>query len=430
MQKKRKIVYAPMCADVVHPGHLNVIRRGSKFGDVVVGLLTDAAVASKKRLPLMNYKQRYDVVSNLKGVSKVIPQTTADYRPNLLKLRPDYVVHGNDWSAVARQQVVDAIADWNGQLIEVKYTNGISSTSLQKKLKSKGITPIDRQAQLSRLLEAKPTIRGLEAHNGLSALIVENARQKDSKGKIHQFDAIWISSLTDSIARGKPDTELVDRSARLATINEVIEVTTKPLIVDGDTGGHEEHFRHTVRTLDRLGVSAIVIEDKKGLKRNSLHRARSDHSQEDIAIFASKIKAGLDARLHEHFMIIARIESLILGKGQDDALRRAKEYISAGADAIMIHSKDQSGEDIQKFSAAYNKLKERRPLMLVPTSYNQLTEEELSGWGANLVVYANHLLRSAYPAMEQAAQSILGNKRAYESDKSSATVEDFLKMVE
>jgi phosphoenolpyruvate mutase len=426
--ERKKVVYVPMCADIVHAGHLNIIKKGQKLGEVTVGLLTDEAVASKKRLPFMNYEQRFEVVSNIKGVDKVIPQNTSDYRPNLRKLKPDFVVHGDDWRKEARQQVLDTISEWDGKLVEVKYTDGISSTALHERLKAGGISPTARLARLERLLNAKETVRVLEAHNGISALIVENTHIKNSKGKTEEFDAIWVSSLTDSLAKGKPDTELVDRTSRIATINEILEVTTKPLIVDGDTGGHVEHFTHTVRTLERLGVSAIVIEDKNGLKRNSLHDKPEEHAQEDPEVFASKIKAGLDASVNDQFMVIARIESLILGKGQADALKRAQTYLEAGVSAIMIHSKDKSGVDVKEFARAYNKLENRKPLMMVPTSYNKITEAVLSSWGANIIVYANHLLRAAYPAMEHAAESILESHRAFEAESSSVSIEKFLKL--
>ena len=432
--QQKKIVYIPMCVDILHSGHLNIIKQGQKLGEVVVGLLTDEAVASKKRLPFMDYEQRFAVISNVKGVDRVIPQTTSDYRPNLRVLKPDYVVHGDDWNEAGlrrhgKQQVLDVIAEWGGQLVELKYTEGISSTALHKKLKAAGVTPEARLARLQRLLNAKQTIRVLEAHNGLSALIVENTHFKNKHGQVEQFDAIWVSSLTDSTAKGKPDTELIDRTSRLSTINEILEVTTKSIMVDGDTGGHTEHFTHTVRTLERLGVSAIVIEDKNGLKRNSLHDHPEDHTQEDAEIFASKIKAGIDVRVNDKFMIIARIESLILGKGQKDALARAEVYLKAGASAIMIHSKDRSGDDIKEFAEAYNKFENRMPLMMVPTSYNSVREQELSEWGANIVVYANHLLRAAYPAMERVAEAILENQRALEADQLCSPIEQFLKMI-
>jgi phosphoenolpyruvate mutase len=433
VERKKKLVYIPMAADILHPGHLNIITEGQKLGEVVIGLLTDEAIASYKRVPYMKYGQRLQVVNNIKGVNRVVPQTTLDYRPNLRKLKPDYLVHGSDWRSGVmskpREQAIAVIAEWGGKLIEPEYTKDVSSTNIILDLKSGGISPVTRLVQLEKLLAAKKTIKALEAHNGLSALIVENTVIKNSSGKTEQFDALWISSLTDSIAKGKPDIELIDRTSRIATINEILEVTTKPLIVDGDTGGHTEHFIHTVRTLERLGVSAIVIEDKNGLKRNSLHNDHKQHQQEDIDIFASKIKAGINARIHDQFMIIARIESLIIGKTQTDALKRAEAYINAGASAIMIHSKETDGKDIKAFCEAYNKFENRKPLMLVPTSYNDVYEKELVDWGANIIVYANHLLRAAAPAMEQAAKVILENGRASEVEAICTTIDDFLKMI-
>jgi phosphoenolpyruvate mutase len=433
VERKKKLVYIPMAADILHPGHLNIITEGQKLGEVVIGLLTDEAIASYKRVPYMKYGQRLQVVNNIKGVNRVVPQTTLDYRPNLRKLKPDYLVHGSDWRSGVmskpREQAIAVIAEWGGKLIEPEYTKDVSSTNIILDLKSGGISPVTRLVQLEKLLAAKKTIKALEAHNGLSALIVENTAIKNSSGKTEQFDALWVSSLTDSIAKGKPDIELIDRTSRIATINEILEVTTKPLIVDGDTGGHTEHFIHTVRTLERLGVSAIVIEDKNGLKRNSLHNDHKQHQQEDIDIFASKIKAGINARIHDQFMIIARIESLIIGKTQTDALKRAEAYINAGASAIMIHSKETDGKDIKAFCEAYNKFENRKPLMLVPTSYNDVYEKELVDWGANIIIYANHLLRAAAPAMEQAAKVILENGRASEVEAICTTIDDFLKMI-
>lgn len=430
-KRDKKLVYVGMSADILHPGHINIIKEGQKLGEVVIGLLTDEAIASYKRLPYMNYSQRLEILKNIKGIEKIIPQTTLDYRPNLRRLKPDYVIHGTDWRSgiqkQTRKQVIETLKEWNGSLVEPEYTEEISSTLLNQKLKAAGTSPEKRLSQLHRLIGAKKPVRLMEAHNGLSALVVEHTQFKD-RNHIEEFDAIWVSSFTDSLAKGKPDTEIVDRTSRFATINEILEVTSKPVIFDGDTGGHTEHFIHTVRTLERLGVSAVVIEDKSGLKRNSLHSNSADHKQEDIKAFAVKIEAGLQARANDKFMVIARIESLILGKKQHDALNRAKAYIKAGASGIMIHSKDKSGADIKEFAGAYSKLKDRKPLMLVPTSYNKIYEDELSDWGADIVVYANHLLRAAYPAMEQSAETILRNHRAFEAEKFSTPVEDFLNM--
>lgn len=429
----KKKVYVAMSADILHPGHLNIINEAQKLGVVTVGLLTDEAIASYKRVPLMEYMQRLAMVSSLKGVEEVIPQATLDYRPNLRKLRPAFVVHGSDWregvQKETRQQVIDTLAEWDGRLVEPTYTDGVSSTELQAKLKAQGISPTSRLKQLHRSLGVKSYVRVMEAHNGLSATIVENTRLKTSTGKTEQFDAIWISSLTDSLAKGKPDTEVVDSSSRLATINEILDVTTKPVIVDGDTGGHTDHLVRTVRTLERLGVSAIVIEDKAGLKKNSFHEKVHEHRQADRDEFAAKIKTAVEARVHDEFLVIARIESLVLGTGQGDALDRARAYLTAGASAIMIHSKDASGEDIEIFTKAYAKLPNKKPLMLIPTSYNQHYEQELNGWGANIIVYANHLLRAAYPAMERAAVSILENRRAEEAEAFCIPINEFLKAV-
>lgn len=423
-------VYVPMCADVVHPGHLNILKEGAKHGSVVVGLLSDAAVATKKRVPLMNYDQRYEVVSSIRWVDSVIPQETPDYRPNLRKLKPRYVIHGDDWSEKARESVTETIAEWGGTLIEIPYTEGISSTQIQEKRKRMGVTTEERQKSLARYFQAKKMIRALEAHDGLSALIVENCSFTNEQGVTSQYDAVWVSSLTDSLAKGKPDSEVVDKSSRLATIHEILGVTTKPLIVDGDTGGQVSHFKDFVRSLERIGVSAVVIEDKTGYKRNSLHHNTEDHTLEDPHTFAAKIKAGKACILKKDFMIIARIESLVAGSSVSDALARAQLYIEAGADAIMIHSKLSDATDIKQFMSEYNNARNRVPVLLVPTSYDTYSEDELSAWGADIVVYANQLIRSAYPAMQHAAVSILKNKRSIELRKSMAAVSDMLQLVE
>lgn len=435
VREKREIVYVGMAADILHPGHLNVIREAQKLGDVVIGLLTDEAIASYKRVPFMKFKDRLEVIKNINGVNKVIPQETLDYRPNLSTLKPKYVVHGTDWKQSTstqqstRKAVIEEIAKWGGVLVETAYTEGISSSAIRKKVDKVGISPSERLEKLQYMLDTKRTaVRVMEAHNGLSALVVENIKTKNTHNKNNEFDAIWVSSLTDSTAKGKPDIELVDRTSRIATINEILDVTTKPLIVDGDTGGYVEHFVYSVRTLERLGVSAIVIEDKKGLKQNSFV-TKNVHSQEDMEVFAAKIKAGIDARVNEKFLVIARIESLVLGKGHQDAVERAKCYLNAGASAIMIHSKNKNGADIKKFTQAYKKLENKKPLMCVPTMYNKIYEQELTKWGANIIVYANQLLRASLPAMEHVAQTILTNQRSYEAESEIVPIDQFLKIV-
>ena len=364
----RKKVYVGMSADIIHPGHLNIIHEAQKLGYVTVGVLTDAAISSYKRLPYLNYEQRSLIVKNLKGVEEVIPQSTLDYVPNLELLRPDFVVHGDDWKEgvqkETRQRVIDTISKWGGKVIDVPYTKGISSTQLNSKLKEIGTTPEIRLKRLRRLIEAKSIVRICESHSGLTGLIIENT-SVEVNGIRREFDGMWSSSLTDSTSKGKPDIEAVDLTTRLHDLNDALECTTKPIIFDGDTGGKIEHFVFTVRTLERLGISAVIIEDKIGLKKNSLFGTDAIQTQDTIDGFCNKIRAGKRAQITDDFMIIARIESFIAGKGQEDAMERALAYIEAGADGIMIHSKDKSGEDIRLFCKALRLANQSVPIVVV-----------------------------------------------------------------
>jgi len=427
------LVYVGMSADLVHPGHLNILREAQKYGEVVVGLLTDEAIASYKRIPHMEFEMRKEVIENLKGVSRVVPQHTLDYVPNLRELKPDYVVHGDDWKEgvqqKTRQAVIDVLAEWGGELIEVPYTKGISSTQLNKALKDIGTTPEIRLKSLRRMLKVKPLVRFLDIHNALSGLIIENTHIIDENGKRREFDGMWGSSLTDSTAKGKPDIEAVDVSARMTTLNEVLEVTTKPIIYDADTGGQPEHFAFTVKTLERLGVSAAIIEDKTGLKKNSLFGTDVPQTQDSIENFCHKIKVGKAAQATDDFMIVARIESLILGRGIDDAIERAEAFLNAGADAIMIHSREKTPDEILEFCRRYNEIPNRKPLVAVPSSYNSITEDELQAAGVNIVIYANQLLRSAYPAMVDTAKSILTHQRSKECDAQMLPIKDILELI-
>lgn len=414
-----KTVYIGMSADLLHPGHLNIIAKAREIGDeVIVGLLTDRAIASYKRLPYMSWEQRKIVVENVKGVTRVVAQDTLDYVPNLLRLKPDYVLHGDDWKtgpqAETRQRIIEVMKSWGGQVIDIPYTQGISSTDLNKTLKSIGTTPAIRSLRLKRLIENKDIVTICEAHNGLSGLIVENA-SVEQNGKKIEFDGIWISSLTQSAAKAKPDIGYLDTSSRMEVLNDILETTTKPIIYDADSGGPTEHFVFTVRSLERLGVSAVIIEDKIGLKKNSLFGAEVEQQQDDIKSFCEKIKAGRGACITDTFMIIARIESLILNQGMDDAILRAKAYLEAGADGIMIHSRNSDGEEIKEFCNLYRELPHRKPLVVVPSSFNHMYEQELADLGVNVVIYANQLLRAAYPAMMNAATSILTHHRAKEA---------------
>ena len=431
--KKLKKVYIGLSADLIHQGHLNIIAEGRNLGKVIIGLLTDEAIASYKRLPLIAFAERKLIVENLKGVEKVVPQTTLDYVPNLNEIRPDYVVHGDDWKTgvqrEVRQRVIETLAEWGGKLVEPKYTEGISSTDLIAAVKAQGITPGKRMKTLRRLIDAKPIVRILEAHNGLTGLIVEKTSIEKDGQKI-EFDGIWESSLTDSTAKGKPDTELVDFSSRFSTIEEILEVTTKPMIVDGDTGGRIDHFKFRVKTLERLGVSAIIIEDKIGDKRNSLFGTTVPQKQGSIEHFSQKIHEGKQSQVTTDFMIIARVESLILKKGMADAVKRAEAYIAAGADGIMIHSKEKDGKEIIEFCRYFQKFETKVPLIVVPSTYPHMTESELQDLGVNVIIYANHLLRSAYPSMINSAQSILENSRSKEaSDKYCMSIKDIITLI-
>jgi len=428
----KKLVYVGMSADLVHPGHLNIIKKARGLGDVVVGLLTDQAISSYKRLPFMRFEDRLVVIENIAGVSKVVPQNTLDYVPNLKKYRPDYVVHGDDWregvQKETRRRVVDTLKEWGGELVEVPYTTGISSSALKGALREIGTTPEVRLKTLRRLIANRPIVRLLEAHNGLSGLIIEDTTIV-ADNRTREFDGMWSSSLTDSTVRGKPDIEAVDLTSRLTSINDILEVTTKPMIYDADTGGQPEHFVFTVRTLERLGVSAVVIEDKKGLKKNSLFGTDVAQIQEDIGNFCHKIREGKKAQATTDFMIIARIESLILNKGVDDAMERAKSYLGAGADGIMVHSRNKTPDEIYQFCKQYNKLDNRRPLVAVPSSYSCATEDELIKNGVNIVIYANHMLRSAYPMMVETCKSILEHGRAKEADEKILPISAILDLI-
>lgn len=427
-----KSVYVGMSADLVHPGHINILKTAQDLGDVTVGLLTDEAIVGYKRLPFMSYEHRKEVIENIKGVVRVVPQTTLDYVSNLESLKPDFVVHGDDWKEGVQQntrtRVIEALSKWGGKLVEVPYTKDISSTALHAAMKEVGTMPDLRLKSLRRMLQVKPLLIFLDIHNALSALIIEKT-YFDKANKRREFDGMWGSSLTESTAKGKPDIEAVDVSARMTSLNEVLEVTTKPIIYDGDTGGQTEHFVFTVRNLERLGVSAVVIEDKTGLKKNSLFGTDVAQTQDKIENFCHKIKEGKKAQVTEEFMIIARIESLILGKGVDDAFTRAKAYLEAGADGIMIHSRKKTPDEIFEFCKLYNKLENRKPLIAVPSSYNKVTEEELQANGVNIVIYANHLLRSAYPAMVNTAKSILEHRRSAECDTNMLSIKDILDLI-
>ena len=422
-----------MIGDIMHPGLINIINEGSKYGDVMIGLFTDKAIATHKRLPYLTYEQRKNVLENIKGVSCIVPQDDWSYVPNLEKYKPDYIIHGDDWlegpDKYIRDEVFKIMEKLGGKVIEIPYTKGITSSGLAKEIESLGTTPEARMKSLRRIITAKPIVRILESHCGLTGLIAEHVSIEDG-GVVKEFDGIWSSSLTDSTSKGKPDIEAVDLTTRLHDLNDTLEVTTKPVIFDGDTGGKIEHFVFTVRTLERLGISAVIIEDKVGLKQNSLFGTDAIQTQDTIEGFCNKIKAGKEAQVTRDFMIIARCESLIAGKPIEDALDRCHAYVEAGADGIMIHSKNKTGEDIREFCQRFRNKDCHTPIVAVPTTYSQFTEEELSEWGINIVIYANHMLRSAYPAMVKCAETILRHSRCKEaSDEYCMPVKEILNLI-
>ena len=413
-----KQVYLGMIADIMHPGLINIISEGAKYGELTIGLFTDKAIATHKRLPYLTYEQRKNVVEHIAGVAHVVPQDDWSYVPNLRKYKPDYIIHGDDWvegpDKYIREEVFQVMKEQGGEVIEIPYTKGISSSGLAEEFVKLGTTPEARMKSLRRLITAKPIVRILESHSGLTGLIIENTKVEHD-GCIREFDGMWASSLTDSTSKGKPDIEAVDLTTRLHDLNDALEVTTKPVIFDGDTGGKLEHFPFTVRTLERMGISAVIIEDKVGLKQNSLFGTDAVQTQDTIEGFCEKIRAGKAAQVTWDFMIIARVESLIAGKPVEDALERAFAYVAAGADGIMIHSRNKDGEDIHEFCTRFREQDSHTPIVVVPTTFNHITEDEFAEWGVNIVIYANHMLRSAYPAMVNCAKSILEHGRCKEA---------------
>lgn len=427
-----RTVYMCFSTDVIHGGHIAIIKKAQKLGKVIVGVLSDEAVMSYKRLPLVPASERKVMFENLAGVYKVVEQDTLSYKENLEKYHPDIVVHGDDWCVgfqkPIRDEVVSVLASYGGKLVEYPYSSDQKYADIQARTRSDLAMPDIRRGRLRKVLESKGLVTAMEAHDGLTGLIVENTIVHQDGGG-HQFDAMWISSLCDSTAKGKPDIELVDMTSRFRTIEDITEVTTKPIIFDGDTGGKTEHFVYTVRSLERLGVSMVIIEDKTGLKKNSLFGTEVVQTQDSIENFSNKIRAGKKAQRTKEFMICARIESLILEQGMEDALTRAFAFVEAGADAIMIHSRKKDPSEIQEFIEKFRAKDNTTPIVLVPTSFNSVTEEEWKQRGANIIIYANQLMRAEVPAMQKAAEMILENHRAEECDAMLMPFKDIIRLI-
>ena len=430
MKVKKKIVYLGLSADVLHHGHINIIQKAKKYGELTVGLLTDKAILEKKKIPVLTWEQRYKILLNINGVSKVIPQHEWDYSNNIKKLRPNFFIHGDDWKSTKsydfslRKKIIKTLKNINCKMIEIPHTKNISSSLIFDKMKFANKDISNRTNVLKRIIESKKICRIIETHSPLSALIAEKINYREKDGQIVEFDGFWSSSL-----KGKPDIEVLELNQRLNNINDILDVTTKPIIMDADTGGKLEHFEINIKSIERMGVSAVIIEDKKGLKKNSLLGTKIKQEQENIKVFSNKIKIGKKSCTSKNLMLIARIESFILNKGLNDAMKRAVSYVKAGADGIMIHSKNKSPNEIIDFAKKFRKKFPNIPLVAVPTSYNKTREAELAKAGVNIIIYANHLLRASYPAMLSTALNILKNKRSYEAEKKLLSINKILELI-
>ena len=428
-----KTVYTCFCTDIIHAGHLNIIEQACKYGKVIVGALSDEALIKYNKFPTISLEERIKLYESLEGVDKVVVQNNMMYDEVIEELHPDYVVHGDNWKegpeSAIRENVLKCLASYGGELVEVGYTYNPTVKKIDRQLREKLSMPEYRRKRLRQLLDIRPVVKAIEVHSGLTGLIAEKT-VVEHDGELDQFDAMWISSLCDSTAKGKPDIELVDMISRFRTIDDVTEVTTKPIIFDGDTGGLTEHFVYTVRTLEKMGVSAIIIEDKTGLKKNSLFGTEVEQTQDTIENFSAKIRAGKNAQLTDDFMIIARIESLILERGMEDALERARAFVKAGADGIMIHSRKKDPAEILEFCDKFRQDNKRTPIVVVPSSFNTITEEELAEHGVNVVIYANQLTRSAFPAMQKTAEDILRFHRAKEVDDRLMPIKNIITLID
>ncbi len=427
-----KKVYTCFCTDVIHEGHLRILEEARKLGSVTVGVLCDEQSLRYNRFPTKTTAERVAMVEALPGIERVVVQNEILYDEIIRDLHPDYVVHGDNWGSasmqVIKKNIESLLQEYGGELVSVPYTRNDQVTRIDRQLDDKLMMPEFRRARLKRILGLVPIVKTIEVHSGLTGLIAEKTMVIEGEA-IDQYDAMWISSLCDSTNKGKPDIELVDMSSRFRTIEDVMEVTTKPIIFDGDTGGLTEHFVYTVRSLERMGVSAVIIEDKTGLKKNSLFGTEVEQTQDSIENFCEKIAAGKRVQVSDDFMIIARIESLILEKGQEDALSRARAYVKAGADGIMIHSRKKEPDEILAFCDAFREEDKSTPLVVVPSSFNTVTEVELAEHGVNIVIYANQLLRAAFPAMQEVARSILLHHRAHEVDAQLLPIKEVISLI-
>ena len=428
-----KTAYTCFCTDVIHEGHLNIINEAKKRGRVIIGCLSDAASIRYNKFPTISQEERLRLYRSIEGVDEVVIQNDMLYDDVIKLIKPDYVLHGDNWvdgpEKAIHDHVENLVKEYGGELVDIPYTYNEKVKKIDMQLREKLAMPEYRRKRLRQLLSLTPIVKAMEAHSGLTGLIVEKT-VVEREGRLDQFDAMWISSLCDSTAKGKPDIELVDMTSRFRTIDDITEVTTKPIIFDGDTGGLTEHFVYTVRSLEKMGVSAVIIEDKKGLKKNSLFGTEVKQTQATIEEMSAKIAAGKKAQLTDDFMIIARIESLILEQGMEDALARAHAFVAAGADGIMIHSRRKEPDEILEFCDKFRADNKETPIVVVPSSFNVITEEELAAHGVNIVIYANQLTRSAFPAMQKTAEDILRYHRAKEVDDRLMKIKDIITLID
>ncbi len=427
-----KKVYVGFAADILHEGHINILKKAKSYGKVIVGLLTDSAIAQYKKLPHLTYSQREIVLKNIKYVDELIPQNTLDYTSNLIKIRPDYVVHGDDWKKgiqkKTRDKVIKTLKKWGGKLIEPKYTKNISSSLIKEKIYETGVAPSTRLLKLKRLINSKEVVRLLESHSALTGVIIENLMYQKNQ-KLLEFDGMWSSSLTDSTLRAKPDNQSVDYTSRISGLSDMLDVTTKPIVFDADNGGRIEHLPFLIKALERAGVSSVIIEDKVGLKKNSLFKNQSGVKQDSIKSFSKKISIIKKVKNSSDFLLGARIESFILGKGLNDAIKRAIAYSKAGADLIMIHSKSKTPDEIYNFSKIFSKSKYNKPIIAVPSTFSKTYEKNLIKSGVKIIIYANQMMRASYPAMVNTAKSILEHQRAFESEKNISSVKEMIELI-
>ena len=419
--KKEKTVYVGITGDIIHPGIINIIQKGAKYGRLIVGLLSNEAIATHKRIPYLTYEQRKAVIENIKGVSEVVPQEEWSYVPNLLKLKPDYIIHGDDWKTNylkgIREEVFEVMKKIGGEVIEIPYTKGINSSQLFESTTNNGITAVQRLQSLRQLMNYKPIIRIMEANSGLSGLIIENLKVEKEDG-IQRFDGIFIN-LLDSNPLGISEQESSTFTSKLNTVTDILECTTKPIIYGGYTSDNYENVTFTIEKLELMGISAIIIEDK--------FKNKQELCNEDE--FCLKIKEGKKAQTNPDFMIIAGIKELILGKNIDDALKKALTSIKAGADGILISSNQKNGDDIKEFCLKLRKENKNIPIVLIPTAYDQFTEKEFAEWGANIIIYVDYLKKATYPAMKKCAETILKSERSLEVNEMCMPIKEILNLI-